>query len=520
MNQREDEIPYIGASPRIFPTVTVLLTLLLVPLDAAHAQDDVRIYVDSTAQIIRGFGAANIVGWRPDMTEAEIETAFGTGDGQLGFSILRVRIPPDRNQWNVNLASATRAHEMGATIIASPWSPPASMKTNNNLVGGRLRDDRYAEYAAYLDDFNTYMSDNGIPLYGLSVQNEPDVQVTYESCDWNPEQMTRFMRENADVINTRVIAPESFQFRRVLSDPILLDPEAAENLDILGGHIYGGGLSAYPLAQEMGKEVWMTEHLVLQTELDANIATGVEIQNVMKAGMSAYIWWYIVRYYGPISDGEEGSYEKGEITKRGYVMSQFSRFIRPGAHRVHTAEPRRQTGVTTTAYRDGDQLVVVGVNAGASVRDVHYTVEGPAIGSGPRYVTSATQNVAQMEDVVPVDNQFIVTLEPMSVTTIVLHETELSSEGTPPRPAHRLHQNYPNPFTLSTAFTYILSNPEEVTLEVFDLMGRKVATLARGSKPAGTHRVSMNADPLPAGVYFYQLRAGDVVTTRRMTVVR
>jgi len=53
---------------------------------------------DSLHQTIRGFGASNILLWRPDMTDSEIETAFGTGDGQLGFTILRIMVEADKNR--------------------------------------------------------------------------------------------------------------------------------------------------------------------------------------------------------------------------------------------------------------------------------------------------------------------------------------------------------------------------------------------------------------------------------------
>jgi len=195
------------------------------------------------------------VNWRPDMSPAEIEKAFGTGEGQLGFSILRLRIPPQQNQWDINLPSAKAAHSLGVKVFASPWSPPANMKTNNSTVGGRLKDDSYADFAQYLNDFSEYMADNGAPLYAVSVQNEPDIEVGYESCDYTPDQMLRFVRDYTDSIDTRLIAPESYQFRRVMSDPLLNDSVAASNFDIVGAHIYGGGLSPYPLAEEKGKEV-------------------------------------------------------------------------------------------------------------------------------------------------------------------------------------------------------------------------------------------------------------------------
>jgi glucuronoarabinoxylan endo-1,4-beta-xylanase len=379
---------------------------------------------DSVHQIIRGFGAANILQWRPDMTNSEIETAFGTGDGQLGFTILRLRVQPNSNEWSINVPTAKKAHDMGALIIASPWSPPASMKTNNNLVDGELRENAYDDYAAHLKAFADFMSNNGVPIYAVSVQNEPDVNVTYESCDWNPAQMLKFMRENAHAVGTRVMAPESFQFRRQLSDPLLNDSLATANLDILAGHIYGGGLSRYPLAEEKGKEVWMTEHLSGEGS-QANdwswcLPVAKEINDVMQAGMSAYVWWYIVRFYGPISDGERNSGAKGSVTKKGYVMSQYARFIRPGYHRVDSNS--WTTGnVFVTAYKDGSssKVVLVAVNTGSSPSEVALRIANGAVNNFSTYTTSATKNVVRGGDVEVIDDGFIFNLEASSITTFV-----------------------------------------------------------------------------------------------------
>ncbi len=225
--------------------------LLFIFFTEIHAQpNDTVINLDSLHQVISGFGAANIRPWRADMTTAEINTAFGTGDGQIGFTILRLRVPNQQSEFSLNLPTAQAAHSLGVKIIASPWSPPAWMKSNNNIVGGRLNDTSYASYAAHLKSFARYMSDNGVPLYAISVQNEPDVNVNYESCDWNPSEMLKFVKENAASIGINVIAPESFHFDHALSDPILNDPAAVNNVAIFGGHIYGGGLVPYPLAEE------------------------------------------------------------------------------------------------------------------------------------------------------------------------------------------------------------------------------------------------------------------------------
>lgn len=79
--------------------------------------------LDSAHQIIRGFGAASP--WdRPVMTLSEVESAFGTANGQIGYSILRITVEPDSNLWSKYLPSAKKALDMGAIVIASPWYTP------------------------------------------------------------------------------------------------------------------------------------------------------------------------------------------------------------------------------------------------------------------------------------------------------------------------------------------------------------------------------------------------------------
>ena len=381
---------------------------------------------DSVRQCIRGFGAANIVGWRPDMTTQEINTAFGTGDGQLGFTLLRLRISPNSNDWASNVATAKAAYDMGVTIIASPWTPPASMKTNSNIVGGELKEDSYASYAAHLKSFADFMSSNGVPIFAVSIQNEPDITVTYESCDWSAEQMIKFLRENAQSIGTKVIAPESYQFRRELSDPILNDSLACVNLDIVGGHIYGGGLSAYPLAEAKGKEIWMTEHLTGETgsanDWSLAFPVATEINDVMKARMNAYVWWYIVRFYGPISDGTNNSGNKGEPTKKGYIMSQFARFIRPGYYMVDcNVYPSLFNKVNGTAYIDptSNKLVIVAINSDTTQKQSVFRIPSSINVTFVPYTTSEVKNCEREEEFTVTDDSFMYTLDPMSITTFI-----------------------------------------------------------------------------------------------------
>ena len=83
-----------------------------------------------------------------------------------------------------------------------------------------------------------------------------------------------------------------------------------------------------------------------------------------------------------------------------------------------------------------------------------------------------------------------------------------------------LNQNYPNPFNPSTTVPYSLSARAHVTLKVYDLAGREVATLVDEIKSAGEYRVTFRADHLPSGAYIYRLQAGKSVETRQMLLMK
>ena len=223
--------------------------------------------------------------------------------------------------------------------------------------------------------------------------------------------MLNFVKTSASAIGIPVIVPESQNFDHSLSDPILNDPAAAANISIIGGHIYGG-LTSYPLAVSKGKDVWMTEHLVLDTNWIDALGTAKEINGCMNAGMNAYVWWYIRRYYGLID-------ENSNITKRGYVMSQYARFVRPGYNMVAaTTSPR--TKVDVSAYKNGSKFVMIVLNRNSSsISQTFIIVQNSVVNSVTPYVTSSTQNCTQRNDVLLSSGSFTVTLDGSSVTTFV-----------------------------------------------------------------------------------------------------
>lgn len=83
-----------------------------------------------------------------------------------------------------------------------------------------------------------------------------------------------------------------------------------------------------------------------------------------------------------------------------------------------------------------------------------------------------------------------------------------------------LKQNYPNPFNPNTTINYSISEQSFVTLKVYDLLGREVATLVNEEKTAGSYEVQFNGNDLPSGVYFYQLKAEGFVETKKMILLR
>jgi len=83
-----------------------------------------------------------------------------------------------------------------------------------------------------------------------------------------------------------------------------------------------------------------------------------------------------------------------------------------------------------------------------------------------------------------------------------------------------LNQNYPNPFNPTTSIQYALSSRQFVTLKVYNLLGKEVATLVNETKPAGTYNLKFDAANLTSGVYFYKLQAGSFVETKKMIVLK
>jgi hypothetical protein len=95
----------------------------------------------------------------------------------------------------------------------------------------------------------------------------------------------------------------------------------------------------------------------------------------------------------------------------------------------------------------------------------------------------------------------------------------LQVQVTPPK-TYALGQNYPNPFNPETRIAFQLKNREQVTIKVFDVLGRNVRTLVDQTLEAGTHQITFDAGDLPSGLYLYSMRAGEFHQVRKMALVK
>jgi hypothetical protein len=89
---------------------------------------------------------------------------------------------------------------------------------------------------------------------------------------------------------------------------------------------------------------------------------------------------------------------------------------------------------------------------------------------------------------------------------------------------YNLEQNYPNPFNPSTTIKYSIPKLSHVSLKIYDILGREVATLVNEEKPAGNYEVEFSTlagiRNLASGIFFYQIKAGDYVSTKKMILLK
>lgn len=278
------------------------------------------------------------------------------------------------------------------TLFASPWSPPAFMKSNKTMLrGGKLLPEFYQSWANYFVKFIKAYEAEGIPIWGITVQNEPMATQTWESCIFTAEEERDFLKfylgptmhkaglaekniivwdHNRDLINHRV-------------STIYSDPEAARYAWGTGFHWYepwSGGAPMYDNVKAVN-ESFPDKHLLF-TEGTAETFDsthyeywpnaekyGASMINDFNNGTVGWTDWNILldERGGPnhvqnfCSAPVHADTRTGEliVTPSYYYIGHFSKFIRPGAKRISTASSRSQLLSTTFRNEDGSMVTVV-----------------------------------------------------------------------------------------------------------------------------------------------------------------
>ena len=431
---------------RLFTPAAIMVFFSMFP-DAVFAQAinaTLKLNKEVSYQKITGFGGfVNSPQFSyGHMSEAEIRKMWGP-DSETGYNIMRIYIPIGKDNWSQSVSTAQLAQSLGLKIFASPWSMPAEWKTDNTtasrfaITGGGyrpvyLKEEHYADYAQYLNDFVSFMKENGVELEAISLQNEPDYQVDYAGCIWTPAQMVKFIKEQGDKINCKIIAPESVGISDSYANAFNNDPAVLANFDIFGGHQYGAIQSGLLNVQAKGKEVWMTEFLInwnadngtrnYSWQRDAFDFAG-KVNEAMLANVNAWVHYATKRYYGLMGDGQFGTVA-GEITKRGNVLSHYAKYV-TGAKRIQNTWNDNTSQLSGSSYisEAGDKVFVVVINPSAN--SYNLLVDLPFLStSGKSVTTTATTSLVENDLTLTAETaRPNVTIGASSITTLVFNKS-------------------------------------------------------------------------------------------------
>ncbi len=347
-------------------------------LEQGAAFETVKLSVDPSVryQPVVGFGGMyNPIIWCGGNLISDTELDRMYSKEGLGYSILRLMIYPNENDWNADVAAAKAAQAHGALVFACPWDCTDALSEQINVNGKQmkhLKKENYDAYADHIIRYINFMKDNGVYLHAVSVQNEPDMEFTY----WYPNEVVEFVKEYGAKIRqtgVKLMSPEACGTQPEYTDPILNDAAAMAQTDIIAGHIYQGFIdlsSGYVknrhdyicrlYSRLGGKTWWMTEHLFNDGEKSTNPADwefqkwqyvlshlGQEIHMCMEGYCSAYVYWYLKRFYGMMGDNDNRSpVAQGQIAKNGYILSHYAKYA-TGTVRIQAA---LDGGVGVTAY--------------------------------------------------------------------------------------------------------------------------------------------------------------------------
>jgi len=399
---------------------------------------DVTVDPGKTHQVVDGFGEADV--WQGS-SSAAMQTLLWDPVKGIGLTLLRIGIESVSGKsvlmGNAGIADGQAVTKFGGKVWAAPWSPPASMKNNNNVNGtgnntnlsgtnDTLKTSSYDAWATLLAAFPAYYKQlSGVDLYAISAQNEPDFDPNYEACVYDKTQMVNFI----DVLGpklaalnppVKVLAAEPDNWGNLwggdsYGTAIIANSAANMYVGPIATHDYGGtsaGTYARPVPPANNTHhVWETEctpgdtgPITTATMIYAAFTTG---------GASAWHYWWTQNFVPDVNNPPP----------QVYAVGNFSKFVRPGYYRIDVSGAPTPSGSNPLVVAFGNApdgtVAIVVVNGGAA-RNVSFFVAGTAWpASVTPYVTTTSSKLAAGTPITVSGARFSASLAAQSVTTFV-----------------------------------------------------------------------------------------------------
>jgi glucosylceramidase len=330
--------------------------------------------------------------------------------GKRDPSLARFSIDRDRKE-TIPILKRALALNPRLAIMASPWSAPGWMKTTGSLVKGTLRPEAYGPFSEYFKRFIQAYAAEGIPLFAITVQNEPHFEPeNYPGMRLDPAARAKFVGEYLGPLLARSrIATRILDWDHNWDEPnspltMLADPTARRFVSGVAWHCYGGDVSAQSKVRDAypDKDVFFTECSGgdWAPKFADNLAWTVRnlVIGATRNWARGVLMWNLAldERHGPHLGGCGNC--RGVVTinssdhritrnEEYYALAHASRFVRPGARRIES--DTGVEGIESVAFRNADGskvLVVLNTNAlekafaiRASSRTLRYSLPAGAV---------------------------------------------------------------------------------------------------------------------------------------------
>lgn len=392
---------------------------------------DITINESSLQQQITGFGVSSA--WAGSYANASDPDYLWSTTTGAGLTLLRIR-------YGDGLAIAQAAVKYGVTVWMTPWgtgnngSPGGADTTTQSNANGCKTSvpvlTNPQDWANTLAKYVMTAKSQGVPLYAVSAENEPDSCGINQTTSYSATQLATwigtYLGPAMAPLGVKVMGPETQNACGFTSyySAIQSDAAAWSAVNILASHEYGcGTLPSEPAIAAANKEYWETEVDTGAASGDSpgdGIASALQTVTTMhndltKANLNAWHYWWLY-----CSNSSGCLYDTGAKVwaKRLWAMGNYARFVRPGWKRVATSGTA-PSGVLVSAYVNpqNNALSVVAINSNTSSKSVSFYISGNAPCSLTPYETSASKNLGQGTAVSVSQSRVTVTLSPQSVTT-------------------------------------------------------------------------------------------------------